>query len=190
MHPRKKEGGLSLIELMTAIAVMVILVGVATHNWQGLIERQQGRALKTQLRTAFQLARYQSIQNRQIVTLCPLNSEGHCIAQWNQPISVFLDPDNQKKLTSADQLLRTIPESKKGNLVASNSGIYQRRYFQFTPQGSVHGTIGNLTWCPNSGDTQRGFQLVINFGGRIRWARDTDNDGVVETASGDPIVCV
>lgn len=189
MHPHTKEGGLSLIELMTTIAVMVILMGVATHNWQGLIERQQGRALKTQLRTAFQFARFGAITHNQQVTMCPLNSANQCTSSWNGPISVFLDPGNQKSLTSPQYLLRTFAPNQNGYLKASNSGIYERRYFQFSPDGTAHGTIGNLTWCPSSKNAQRGFQVILNFGGRIRWAKDTNNDGIVENSNQLPITC-
>jgi hypothetical protein len=46
-----------------------------------------------------------------------------------------------------------------------------------------------LTWCPPSGDAHGAVHLVVSFGGRIRWAQDQDQDGIVEKASGQAIAC-
>ena len=185
----RTERGFTLVELLIALAVFLIIINFATLNWQGFVERHQGRQLRTQLRTTFQVARFEAIRNNQMVTMCPLDTADQCSSSWESSISVFLDPSNQKQLSDPNQLLRRFESIGRGALKASNSGPYERRYFQFNPDGTAHGTIGNLTWCPNTKNAQNGFQVVVNFGGRIRWAKDTDGDGVVENSKHHPISC-
>jgi len=186
---RKRECGFTMVELLIALVVLFVVINFATLNWQGFVERQQGRQLRTHLRTTFQVARYEAIRNNRLVTMCPLDTTNNCVSAWEGPITVFLDQSNQKALLNPNDIIRTFESLEKGSLKASKSGPYERRYFQFNPDGTVHGSIGNLTWCPTSKFAQRGFQVVVNFAGRIRWAQDRDHDGVVENASGDPISC-
>jgi len=189
MQPRKDNTGFSLVELTISLAILVIIAGMATANWQGTLERHQARQTKQELRSLFQIARHSAINKRQLTTFCPLDSTNTCSNNWGQPISVFIDPGNQKTLAQTDFLIRTFNALPKGTLTASSSGSQQRRYFQFKPDGTVHGTIGNLTWCPDSLMAERGVHVIINFGGRIRWGKDRSGDGIVEKASGEPITC-
>ncbi|WP_127557903.1 GspH/FimT family pseudopilin [Saccharospirillum alexandrii] len=189
MQPRKGNAGFSIIELMISLAVLVIIAGMATANWQGTIERHLARQTKQELRTLFQVARHTAINRRQLTTFCPLDAANVCSNDWDQPISVFIDPGSLKVLAQPDYLIRTFKAMPNGTLIASHSGPQERRYFQFNPDGTVHGTIGNLTWCPESLMAERGVHVIVNFGGRIRWAKDRSGDGVVEKASGQPISC-
>ena len=189
MQPRKENAGFSLIEAMVSLAILVIIAGMATANWQGTVERHQARQTKQELRTLFQVARHTAVNQRQLITFCPLDAVNVCSNDWDRPISVFLDPGNQKELLQPEYEIRVFNSFQSGHITASKSGPYERRYFQFKPDGTVHGTIGNITWCPDSLMAERGVHVIVNFGGRIRWGKDSSGDGIVEMASGDAISC-
>jgi prepilin-type N-terminal cleavage/methylation domain-containing protein len=181
--------GITLLELMVTLVISSIILNFAASNWSGLIERTTASQVKTSLRTVFSVARSSAVYEQQLVTLCPLDENNQCVSDWDRPVSIFTDPDNSKSLSESTHLIRVVPVTTSGTLTPSATSHGGRRYFQYKPDGSAHGTIGNLTWCPRSKVAERAVQLRLNFGGRIRWAKDRNGDGVVEDSSGQEITC-
>jgi prepilin-type N-terminal cleavage/methylation domain-containing protein len=181
--------GFTLVELVVTVAISAIILNFAASNWLGLIERVTASQVKTSLRSIFSVARSSAVYERQFVTLCPLNENNQCVSDWSRPVSIFNDPDNSKSLSEDIHLIQVVEVTTNGTLIPSATSHGGRRYFQYKPDGSTHGTIGNLTWCPRSKIVERAVQLRLNFGGRVRWAADTDGDGVVEDSSGQPVTC-
>ena len=162
-----RQSGFTLLELMITIAIAVIITSAVTAGWQGLIEGTTGQRVRSTLVQSFADARSQAVTKNEITTLCPLDSNLVCSSDWDGPLSIFTDPNNDRALTATTELLHTHHGISRGSLNASNSGPAERRYFQYNPDGSAKGTIGNITWCPDSGDETRAIQLRVNFGGRI-----------------------
>ena len=48
---------------------------------------------------------------------------------------------------------------------------------------------GNFTFCPMNSDKTLAMQLIVNNIGRIRVAKDTNGDGIIDDAKGKPISC-
>jgi type IV fimbrial biogenesis protein FimT len=184
-----REGGFTLLELMISIAIAVIITSAVTVGWQSLIESTVSQRIRSTLIQSFADARSEAVTSNQTTTLCPLNENHVCTADWDGPISVFTDPNNDRALTPTAKLIQTHHPVSGGFLTASNSGPSERRYFQYNPDGSARGTIGHIVWCPNSKNPTRAIQLRMNFGGRITWAIDRDGDGIREDAQGHGLVC-
>ena len=184
-----RQSGFTLLELMITITIAVIITFAVTAGWQGLIDRTTSQRVRSTMVQAFADARSQAVTANQVTTLCPLDSNLACSSDWGGTISVFTDPNNDRALTATTELIHTHHPMSSGSLTASNSGPAERRYFQYKPDGSAKGTIGNVVWCPNSGDATRAIQLRMNFGGRITWATDQDGDGIRENAQGQALVC-
>ena len=189
MLSRRRQNGLTLLELIITISIGAILVSISSGNWTRATEKFLAAQVNSNVRLLFHQARQYAVLNRTIITICPLGQNNHCTSDWNRPVSIFSDPDSAKKLTSKDKLLRVLELSSKGDLASSSVGHGNRRYFQYTPDGSVNGSIGHLIWCPPSRNNRSAVQARINFGGRLRWASDRDKDGIVEDSSGQPITC-
>lgn len=153
------------------------------------LERHYGQRAQGQLRTLFHTARLNAVHQGTTVTLCPLANDNDCTNDWTLPVSVFLDPNNARALASAARLIHTEPPIAHGLIRASSAGVSERRYFQYNPDGTVKGTIGHLIWCPESGNEHNAVQMLLNFGGRIRWADDADDDGIVEMTDGTAVSC-
>lgn len=184
-----RRGGFTLLELMITIAIAVIITSAITSGWQGLIDNTTSQRIRSTLIQSFADARSQAVTQNQITTICPLDTNDVCSADWDSSISVFTDPNNDRALTATTKLIYTHHPVPGGYLTASNSGPAERRYFQYNPDGSSKGTIGNIIWCPKNRDATRAIQLRMNFGGRITWAIDRNGDGIRENAQGQALVC-
>ncbi|MGP4843819.1 GspH/FimT family pseudopilin [Marinobacter sp. 1Y8] len=189
MITRSTHFGLTLIELVATIAVLTVLISIAMNAWRPFIETVEAATVQSSVARAFTEARLTAVQKRSLTTLCPLDEDDKCSNNWNHSVVIFTDPLNQKAVTSNDQIEYVYTLSGSGKLISSLSGLNHRRYFQYKPDGGVNGTIGNLTWCPDSGNETRASQVRINFGGRLLWAEDEDHDGIAEDSGGQPLNC-
>lgn len=181
--------GLTLLELLVVVIIVAIMATLATISWLPIKETVEASTVQTNVRRAFTEARMTAVYNKSLTTICPLDNDKECTNNWNNDVVIFTDQSNQKKVSSEDQIQYVLHLADSGTILSSYSGYKRRRYFQFKPDGSVNGSIGNLIWCPESGNERKASQVRINFGGRLFWAKDQDNDDVVENSSGQPISC-
>lgn len=189
MIPRKIQRGFTLIELMISIAVIALITASVSGTWTLLVKRQTSYAAQSTLSQAFASARSEAVTSGTTATICPLDHDRECSRNWNLPVTVFLDPLNEYALSSNTELVRIFELPDNGILTASKSGPVERRYFQYNPDGTARGTLGNIVWCPTDYDTSTAIQLRMNFGGRITWAKDSDGDGLKEDVQGQPLSC-
>lgn len=183
---RRRERGVTLLELIIVITVLAVVTTTVLPGLQGLFENTARRTDMQAMIGLFHLARTQAVSQGTIVTICPLDEDDECTGDWQRPIHVFADPGSQRALSGKEQLLRVQEPPDSGTWTVR---VGNRGYFQYRPNGMVHGTLGNLTWCPESGDRKNAGQLIINMGGRLRYARDYSGDGIVQGANGQPVRC-
>jgi prepilin-type N-terminal cleavage/methylation domain-containing protein len=184
-----RQGGFTLLELMIAIIIVAIITSAITVSWQNLAERITAYRTQSNLTQSFAVARSNAVTRGEITTICPLNQSLNCSSNWEDRISVFVDPQNERALSPNTELIRIHDSASSGSLTASSSGTTERRYFQYNSDGSTRGTMGNIVWCPSSGESSQAIQLRMNFGGRITWAVDHSGNGIREDASGNPLIC-
>ncbi|HTN32847.1 MAG TPA: GspH/FimT family pseudopilin [Marinobacter sp.] len=183
------QRGFTLLELLIVIAILAIVTTMGTNGLQWLSERTQASATHSNIGHIFALARYTAVTKQSIVTICPLDKNNICVSDWALPTAVFLDPDSKLALTADNQLIRAMVLAKAGYITPSNTSSGPRRYFQYRPDGWVRGTIGNLTWCPQSRNPEMAIHVRVNFGGRLTWSKDNNHNNIVEGADGTDISC-
>ncbi|MEQ6886212.1 GspH/FimT family pseudopilin [Salicola sp. Rm-C-2C1-2] len=183
---RRKQCGVTLLELIIVIAVLAIATTTVVPGMQKLFENTARRSQMQSMVGLFHLARTEAVSQGTIVTICPLDASNQCTGDWQRPVHVFADPDNQRALTSNQAVFRVKEPPESGNW---HVRVGNRGYFQYRPNGMARGTLGNLTWCPESGDETNAGQLIINMGGRLRYAQDQSGDGIVQGSSGQPVSC-
>lgn len=189
MPPLPNHRGFTLVELMVTVLVAIIIASALTASWRVLTEKISAYRVQSDLTQTFSEARSHAITRARITTICPLDEALNCSSDWDGVISIFLDPANEQALTEKGELIANRKPAGTGTLRASNAGPAERRYFQYNPDGSARGTIGHIVWCPRSADPEQAMQVRLNFGGRITWARDRDQDGIADDANGAPLTC-
>ena len=77
-HPRRLARGLTLIELMIALAVGAILMSLAAPSFRQSLGKHRLGSVASELTGAVQLARAEAIRNNRRVTLCRSENGSAC----------------------------------------------------------------------------------------------------------------
>jgi len=57
-----------------------------------------------------------------------------------------------------------------------------------SPNGYTRYQNGTFTYCPKEG-LKYARAIILNAAGRMRYSKDSDNDGINEGADGKPLRC-
>ena len=195
-----KCAGLTLVELLTTLAVAGILVASASGGAGHLLGQHRASAAVNQMLGAIRFARHAAVAHRSPATLCPADgaqslqpgspSQESCGRRntWHNGALVFLDRNANGRFDGSDVLLRRMPPLGEGERFYWRS-FRNRSYLMIRPSGLTDWQNGNFLYCPESGDPRLARQIVINAQARVRHARDSDGDGIVEDARGRAVVC-
>ena len=183
-----RNTGMSLLEMLVAIALLSIILAATAPSLGGIIEQRRGDEVMRALGAAIELARAAAISSGGIATLCPSADGSRCGGEWRNGMIAFIDNDGDRIPDSADSLLRVFHfPAPTGSIRWRAFG--NRQFLQLTAMGFTRNQNGNFTWCPENGDARLARQLIINGAGRVREAQDSDRDGVREAANGTPLAC-
>jgi type IV fimbrial biogenesis protein FimT len=180
--------GFTLLEALLTMAVFAILVSLAAPDLQQLRTRRQGSVALQKLATSIYLARSAAATTGDIAVLCPSADGILCGGFWQQGILVYLDGNDNQHPDPGEKFVTRIHFEKLPGQITWRA--FQRKpYLQITPAGFTRHQNGNFTWCDPERDPFSAQQLILNRTGRVRYARDTDGDGLREGADGQAITC-
>lgn len=182
-----RSGGFTLVELLIIITLIGLVTSFAVPSMEHLLSKSRRHSAVSDMITLINLTRNTAIMEQRTVTMCPLNQANHCTPDWNTlPITVFRDPDADRKLAHENDIVRVKSLSKGGTWKANSAN---RPYFRFFSSGMASYAIGNMVWCPDNSDSHMAAQIIINMGGRPRLSEDQDGDGMLEDANGNTVAC-
>jgi type IV fimbrial biogenesis protein FimT len=173
MRRMKHQRGVTLLELMIALTVVTILIGVAVPNYRTFTQNNRTTAAQNDLVTALNLARSESLRRSRPVTVCP-SADGLACAgdtNWNVGWIVFTDLpggtngtvdggdeilqrwdaiDRTVTLAVSDTFVRYLPTGEAAapltvDITPERCGGQNRRHLQITGTGSL---LTQLTDCP------------------------------------------
>lgn len=165
MHSQR---GVTLIELMVALAVLGVLVGLGVPSFANIVRANQIAAQSTSLMQALTLARSEAMKRGLRVSVCPIanNDASACTAEWNGGWMVFEDDfGNGGVRDPGDRTIQLWPAPSNGVTVSETAGsvVYMpsaaaaaTRTFQITKEG-----------CTS--DQRR--QIVVSPSGRVSLTR-------------------
>jgi len=182
-----KIKGFTLVELIATLAIVGLLLSYGAPSLSKLVEDNKADANIRSFLNIFSLARSRAVLSSQIVTICPSNDFISCTNDWQLPIIVFTDKDNNKAITGTDKLIHSYPHQQYEIDIEVHPT--HKQYFQYSATGLSHGTPGNIVFCPKSRNMSHARQVVISFSGRVRVSIDSDHDGLVEDAYGSVLSC-
>ena len=188
MGKMTRNTGLSLLELLLAIALLAIILAATAPSLGGIIEQRRGDEAMRLLRSAIEFTRGEAVSSGGLATLCPSADGQSCGGRWREGMIAFMDRNGDRVPDSGDALPRAFRFSAPaGNLRWRSFG--NRQYLQMTAMGFTRNQNGSFTWCPANGDARQARQLILNAAGRLREAEDRDGDGIREGGNGEALVC-
>lgn len=179
MHNNNKNNGFTLIELMSTVAVGMIMISMAAPNLQGLLQGSKITALHNELLSSLNFARSTAITTGSWTTLCHSNSAGTACqtpsSTWEHGWIVFPDKDNDGVVDSNERVLATVSGVPSGINIISN-----KNRISYGARGYAVGYAGKITFCDKSDDNHKGG-MIISANGRTRKA--TSNDSLDDCSS-------
>lgn len=157
--------GYSLFDLLIALAIVGLLMGIATPAVSVWHERQQLHSLKTGLFHMTSKARYLAMTSQSRVTLCPLSEQGLCQRSWSGSISSFIDGNGNRRLDPGEEILGTLylPSS----ISLHWRGMLPNNSIHFSSQGVTFVSNGTMSLCPDNPGARTGA-VVISRQGRVK----------------------
>ena len=177
--PRRTRG-LTLVELVTTLAVAGVSLAVVLPGWSAFAGRSQITSTANQLLTHLRYARNEAVTRQKKVSLCPSDDGESCSGDprgWQRGYIVFIDNDGNRRLDPNEEMLRVQAAQQRELRLFSTAG---RPAVTFSADGGAWGSNTTFSVClDNSGDANRA--VVLYGSGRARVDK--------KTADNRPVSC-
>jgi type IV fimbrial biogenesis protein FimT len=174
------ENGLTLIELISTLALGAMLLGIGIPSFLQLAGSNQQTAEINSFVRHLNLARSSAVKTGRDHVLCPSNDLSHCADQvgWQAGFILFEDR-NENGTRERDETLEHVnrPTGKFAIDMHASSG---RTYITFRADGRSYGSNLTLTFCDPEGDVPP-KAVILSNSGRARISRTR--------VDGSPLVC-
>ncbi|EKD91967.1 MAG: hypothetical protein ACD_29C00269G0005 [uncultured bacterium] len=147
------ENGLTLLELLIAIAISSILLFSSVVSYRWILEKNQLILYANTLISAMHYARTLAIESKIPVILAPKDQN------WQN--GLIITDFNQKKL------FRVYSPMKKPFQLIWHGSLNANEYIQWQPDGFTFGQMGSFLIC-NTQDSRQSVKIIILRTGRIR----------------------
>ena len=170
MARRHAARGLTLLELMTALAIGSAFLVVAVPSYRAWVADLEVRDRIEALVVTMGLARAEAIKRQARVALCPSPDGARCApgGRWEDGWIVFADANDDGERDADEAVLLVEPRSRPGITIRGNRPVSQ--YVSWTSYGHARTTsgalqMGTLTVCRPG---QRAVEIVLASAGRVR----------------------
>jgi type IV fimbrial biogenesis protein FimT len=171
--------GLTVIELITTVAVLVVVLAVGVPGMHALVARQEVGTAVGGLVGHLQLARVAAVSSGYPVVYCPTVDGVSCagVTVWETGYLLFEDRDGDRKPDAAEPVLRASLPGPRGVRVRTTPG---RVRVVYQPDGTAGGTNATFRVCSRDAQS-RGQAVIVSNVGRPRVTSRESN--------GEPIHC-
>ncbi|MGO1540478.1 MAG: GspH/FimT family pseudopilin [Luteimonas sp.] len=164
----RKDAGLTLIELLTTLAIAAVTLTLGLPVFSDTLERTRVSTTLHRVSADLAMARSTAIMRRAQVVVCPRTANFRCRSDsdWGQGWIVFTDDDGNRQPDDDAHILRVGDPPAHRSLAIDST----RRFLRYQRDGrSAH---SNQTVRVCSGNHLAGTVVVNNLG-RVRSARPT-----------------
>jgi type IV fimbrial biogenesis protein FimT len=173
---KMKQHGVTLVELLTTLAVFSILLGIAVPGYGFLVNSSRLVGLTNDLVSTLNLARSEAVKRGIRVTVCKSGSANAISpvcepdSAWQEGWLVFVDQGVIGEFEGSDRQL-SVQSRKPDNIDVSTTNF--STYISYLPsgvsQGPTHLATGSFHICL----TGNKRTLIINNTGRVRMSSGT-----------------
>jgi type IV fimbrial biogenesis protein FimT len=161
------KNGFTLLELLSVLAITSILCSVAAPSFQAFITSAQRYTVNQKLFTLIQYTRSQAAFQAKNVILCPSLNQKDCINDWQQPLMIFADINNNRRRDKEEVIDRI------ENIALQNYRIRWRasgtsRYLRYVSNGTTLSQNGTFTLCPTINNVEHIQKIIVYLSGRAR----------------------
>lgn len=148
------ENGFTLIELMVAVSVLAIVLGIGVPGFQELIQNNRITTQANEFVAALNFARSEAIKRGIRITLCRSSDGSNCSdsGNWDQGWIVFVDTNNNASVDGGEPILK-VYSSLRASTLSGNTNV--AGYVSYVSSGFTQLTsgafqAGTFTLCPDS----------------------------------------
>jgi type IV fimbrial biogenesis protein FimT len=167
MRPNRRQRGFTLLEMIAALLIGSLLVGVGAPALSAFKVRMQVRAALADVSASLALARITAVSHGRAAMLCPSADGVRCSGgqEWSDGWLVYVDANGDGDPASGE-IVRYVARLPADLSLRSTAG---RGRLRFQPTGWASGTNVTLNLC--TGETPRA-RVILNNAGRVRVERD------------------
>ena len=166
------ETGLTLVEMMIALAVLAAVVTVSIPSFARLQATYQLQSATHRLASAIQLARAEALQRAQTIGLCPSTGGDSCNGSYRDGWSLFVDSDGDGLLDPGQEQVILHAHGLPADYLVTDRGGSRLATgsISYRPDGTTGGNRTLQICAPASRDLEP-YSIVLTMVGRARVAR-------------------
>lgn len=175
---RKRQRGVTLVELMVTLAVLAILLAVGIPSWSETIRNNRLESAAHTFLNALNYARTEAIRRGQSVTVRKSGS------QWEEGYFAFVDLNANGIEDSGETRLRTWPALPSGYTLRTNSSNFTN-FIRYNSRGEVANNAVGGTFAICYQNQLAKSRAVIVTPLRPVLAADRNGNTIPESDNGD-----
>ena len=176
--PGFHQHGLSLLELVTMLAVLSVTLVAGTPKLFGLVTSNRLAVQVNHLHGTINYAKMESAMRNRVMLVCPTQDNQTCLKNqdWSHGWMVLVDNNDDRELGEDDAILRVF--QPVADISIQYSGVGPKRYIPFYPTDGMR-TNGSFLFCA-AGNPELNRALIVSKA-RPRVSKTT--------TKGEPIKC-
>lgn len=166
----RSEKGFTLVELIVILAIIAIIVTIATPFILTQLAAMEAKRIRYTLSSTLTAAKAESLIRRRDLILCLSDLNGRCDRDSNKSLLLFIDTDSNNHFdVGTDLLLEQQRLSPKYATMHLRVGA-GRHYTKFWgDSGKPRGHFGHIKYCPNSTYNTAKYQISFNQVGIVKY---------------------
>ncbi|MHB1145478.1 MAG: GspH/FimT family pseudopilin [Thiobacillus sp.] len=173
-----KHSGVTLLELMVALAIVAILLAIGIPTFTSLVRSSRLSSATNELVSSLFFARGEAIKRSSRAVICPSATGSSCAGSgdWHQGWIVFGDDNNNASVDAGETVILKRAGLPDGMWLKGNSPVSE--YISYTASGGaklVSGAFqaGTLTLCNVMDAPGAARQIIVSSTGRPRTVKLT-----------------
>ena len=138
-----QQRGYTLLELLTTLAILLILSTLALPSFSSIVRRSQSESLMYTLISTAQLARSSAVSRRESVVFCASADQLTCGNDWTKGAVVFADPNNNRRVDQHEPVLATLPSTPEGSQLVMRAAL-NKQHLRYMSNGMLENTAGSF----------------------------------------------